>query len=43
MMNQPVIIWAETYTFWQIRWEVKHLEPETLLMPLFEEMNSNFS
>ena len=33
---------GETYTFWQIRWEMKHLEPETLLMPLFEEMNSIF-
>ena len=33
---------GEAYTFWQIRWKLKHLEPETLLMPLFEEMNSIF-
>ena len=41
MMNQPVIIWAK-YTFGKYGGKLKHLEPETLLMPLFEEMNSIF-
>ena len=35
-------MYGRSDTFWQIWWELKHLEPETLLMPLFEEMNSIF-
>ena len=33
---------GETYTFGKYGGKLKHLEPETLLMPLFEEMNSIF-
>lgn len=42
MMNQPVIIWAKRTPFGKYGGKLKHLEPETLLMPLFEEMNSIF-
>ena len=42
MMNQPVIIWAKRTPFGKYGGKLKHLEPETLLMPLFEEMNSTF-
>lgn len=42
MMNQPVIIWAKRTAFGKYGGKLKHLEPETLLMPLFEEMNSTF-
>ena len=41
-MNQPVIVWAKRTPFGKYGGKLKHLEPETLLMPLFEEMNSIF-
>ena len=42
MMNQPVIYMAKRTPFGKYGGKLKHLEPETLLMPLFEEMNSTF-
>ena len=41
-MNQPVIVWAKRTPFGKYGGKLKHLEPEALLSPLFQEINSTF-